>query len=77
MYKMAISHFSVPIFSQQHGGEAVAAFNPNSRQNDLVDIFELFSLNQIFQLELRKLFQSQTLCITRNKYYLRRLLDPL
>lgn len=59
------------------GGEAVAAFNPNSRQNDLVDIFELFSLNQIFRLELRKLFQSQTLCITRNKYYLRRLLDPL
>lgn len=53
-----------------------AAFDPNSRQKDSVEIFELFSSHPIFQLKLRKLFQSQMLWITRNKYCVKRLPIP-
>jgi len=71
-----LSHFSVTISTQRQGEGEGVAFTPNSRHNYVIEISELLSSHTIFQLELRKLFQSQMLCLTRNKYWLKRLPTP-
>lgn len=74
MQKMAITwSFFGTYFNSETWGVGVTknvcfAFNLNSRQSDSVEICELLSIHSVVQL--RNLFWSQTLWITKNEYYL-------